>query len=240
MLNDLALALYRPLYIVFLGVNTAVLGITVIIFSFIDPTGNFVHYIGKFWSRMNLFLVRAKVNISGLENIARGSSYIVMANHQSHYDVWSLIGYLPLQLRWVIKKELRSVPIFGLGCERMGHIFIDRGNPEKSREELQALRDKFSHGASVVFFPEGTRSEDGKLLPFKKGGFVMSLQAGIPILPVTVNGSRDLLPKDSTRFQPGTISVTIHEPVTVAEYTYETKEALMGKVRGIIEAGLAR
>ncbi|MBN2160372.1 MAG: 1-acyl-sn-glycerol-3-phosphate acyltransferase [Spirochaetes bacterium] len=238
MLNNIMMAIYRPLYIVFLGVNTAVLGTLVIITSFADPTGNFVHYIGKFWSRMNLFLVGAKVKVSGLDHIARGSSYIVMANHQSHYDVWSLIGHLPLQLRWVIKKELRRIPIFGLGCERMGHIFIDRGNPDKSREELQALKDKFRHGASVVFFPEGTRSTEGGLLPFKKGGFVMSLQTGISILPVTVNGSRELLPKDSTRFQPGTIYISIHKPVPVENYSYENREELMGNVREIIEAGL--
>lgn len=240
MLMNFFLAAYRPVYIVFLGINTAVLGIIVIITSFADPTGNFVHYIGKFWSRMNLFLAGAKVRITGIGHISMGSSYIVLSNHQSHFDVWSLIGHLPLQLRWVIKKELRSVPIFGLGCERMGHIFIDRGNPQKSHEELQALRDKFNTGASVVFFPEGTRSTDGTLLPFKKGGFVMALQAGIPILPVTVNGSRHLLPKDSTRFRPGIIDIIIHEPVPVDGYSYEKKEALMEKVRQIIGSGLNR
>jgi len=238
MLTDILLALYRPIYVAFLGINTAVLGILVIITSIADPTGNFVHYIGKFWSRINLFFVGAKINITGIEHIRKGSSYIIMSNHQSQFDVWSLIGYLPLQLRWVMKKELRKVPIFGLGCERMGHIFIDRHNPDKSHEELQVLKDKFSTGASVVFFPEGTRSPDGKLLPFKKGGFVMSLQTGIPVLPITINGSRLLLPKDSTKFTPGTIHIIIHEPVPIDGYTYENKELLMVKVRQVIESGL--
>ncbi|HNW27035.1 MAG TPA: lysophospholipid acyltransferase family protein [Spirochaetota bacterium] len=238
MLMNLFLTVYRPVYLLFLGINTAVLGITVIIASIADPTGNFVHYIGKFWSRMNLLFVGARIRVSGTEHITKGTSYLVMSNHQSQFDVWSLIGYLPLQLRWVMKKELRKVPIFGLGCERMGHIFIDRGNPEKSREELKVLKDKFSKGASVVFFPEGTRSPDGNLLPFKKGGFVMSIQTGIPILPVTVRGSRDLLPKDSTRFRPGIISIIIHEPIPVNTYSYEQKEALMEKVRHVIESGL--
>jgi 1-acyl-sn-glycerol-3-phosphate acyltransferase len=233
------LTIYRPIYTVFLGINTAVLGIMVIITSIADHTGNVVHYIGKFWSRMNLFLVGARVKITGIENIQKGSSYIIMSNHQSQFDVWSLIGYLPLQLRWVMKKELRKVPIFGLGCERMGHIFIDRHNPDKSHEELKVLKEKFSGGASVVFFPEGTRSPDGKLLPFKKGGFVMSLQTGIPILPISVNGSRLLLPKDSTQFKPGIITIIIHKPVPVDGYSYETKDALMSDVRQVIESGLS-
>ncbi len=238
MLTDILLALYRPLYVAFLGINTALLGITVIITSIADPTGNFVHFIGKFWSRMNLFLVGAKISIMGIEHITGQSSYIIMSNHQSQFDVWSLIGYLPLQLRWVMKKELHKVPIFGFACERMGHIFVDRHNPGKSHEELKVLKDKFSKGASVVFFPEGTRSPDGKLLPFKKGGFVMSIQTGIPVLPVTVNGSRLLLPKDSTKFLPGTIQIIIHEPIRVDAYTYDTKEKLMEKVRQVIESGL--
>ena len=238
MLNIL-LAIYRPIYTVFLGINTAVLGVIVILTSVTDHTGDVVHYIGKFWSRMNLFLVGVKVNISGKGNIRNGSSYIVMSNHQSLFDVWSLIGYLPLQLRWVMKKELRKIPIFGLGCERMGHIFIDRSNPDKSHEELKVLKVKFSRGASVVFFPEGTRSPDGKLLPFKKGGFVMSLQTGVPILPVTVNGSRLLLPKDSTKFRPGTINIIIHEPITTEGYSYDTRDALMSHVKQVIESGLA-
>jgi 1-acyl-sn-glycerol-3-phosphate acyltransferase len=238
MLKDILLALYRPIYVAFLGLNTAILGNLVIITSIADPTGNFVHYIGKFWFRMNLFFVGANVKITGIENITKRTSYIIMSNHQSQLDVWSLIGYLPLQLRWVMKKELRKVPIFGLGCERMGHIFIDRHNPDKSHEELKILKDKFSTGASVVFFPEGTRSPDGMLLPFKKGGFVMSLQTGIPVLPVTVNGSRLLLPKDSTKFRPGTIHVIIHGPILVDAYTYDTRGALIEKVREVIASGL--
>jgi 1-acyl-sn-glycerol-3-phosphate acyltransferase len=239
MIKSALMAIYRPFFIAFLGVNTAVLGVVVIVVSIIDRTGNVVHYIGKLWSRMNLFLAGARIRMTGLEYVTRGQSYIVMSNHQSHFDVWSLIGYLPLQLRWVMKKELRRIPIFGLGCERMGHIFIDRSNPSKSHEELQVLKQKFSTGASVVFFPEGTRSCDGNLLPFKKGGFVMSLQTGAPILPITINGSRHLLPKNSTRLMPGIITIIIHPPITVDSFTIERKEALIDRVKGVIESQLA-
>lgn len=228
---------YRPLFILFVAIDTAVLGIIVIFLSYFDPNGNRVHYIGKFWSRMNLFLSGVRVRMHGLENIAPGKPYVVMSNHQSHYDVWTLIGHLPLQLRWVMKKELRRVPIFGLGCERMGHIYIDRKNPDQSHKELEAARRKFDAGASVVFFPEGTRSPDGKLLPFKKGGFVMALQHRLPILPITVNGTRKILPKGTFMVMPGIVDVTIHPPVPTTEYSLERKEALMEKIREIIQSG---
>jgi 1-acyl-sn-glycerol-3-phosphate acyltransferase len=227
---------YRPFFILLVAVDTAVLGIIVIILSYFDPNGNRVHYIGKFWSRMNLFFSGVRVRIHGIEHIEKGKPYVVMSNHQSHYDVWTLIGYLPLQLRWVMKKELRRVPIFGLGCERMGHMYIDRKNPDQSHKELEAARKKFEAGSSVVFFPEGTRSPDGTLLPFKKGGFVMALQHGLPILPITVNGTRKILPKGTMRIMPGVVDVIIHPPIATAGYTLERKEELIEKIRMIIQS----
>ncbi len=238
-MKSIVLALYRPLFILFLGINTTILGTSIILISFIDPRGNMVHYVGKLWSRLNLIFTGARIRIHGLENMRKNKSYVVMSNHQSHYDVWALIGHLPLQLRWVIKKELRKVPVFGLGCERMGHIYIDRKNPEKSREELQVIRDKFSAGSSVVFFPEGSRSTDGKLKPFKKGGFVMALQGQVPILPVTVMGSRSILPKGSKQITPGTIDIYIHPAIETDTFSYETKEQLMELVRQAIQSKIA-
>ncbi|HOR93852.1 MAG TPA: lysophospholipid acyltransferase family protein, partial [Spirochaetota bacterium] len=109
--------IYRPVFYVLVVVDTTILGILTIALSFFDPTGNTVHYIGVFWSRLNLFLSGVRVRVHGKENIKKNQPYIVMMNHQSYYDVWAVIGYIPLQLRWVMKMELRKVPIFGLGCE---------------------------------------------------------------------------------------------------------------------------
>ncbi len=231
--------IYKPLFLGFLGLNTAVLGLTILVLAFVDPSGNFVHYIGKFWSRMNLAMAFARIRVRGLENISPGRSYILMSNHQSHVDVWALIGYAPLQLRWVMKMELRKVPIFGIACERMGHIYIDRSDSQKARDELAVIRKRFERGSSVVFFPEGTRSPEGALLPFKKGGFVMALQHDVPILPVTINGSRHVLPKDTLDLMPGTIEIVFHPPVAMEGYSLESKELLMDRVRDIIQYGLA-
>ncbi|MEW6077100.1 MAG: lysophospholipid acyltransferase family protein [Thermodesulfobacteriota bacterium] len=234
-----AYALYRPVLYLIIIINTVVLGTLTILGSYLDPTGNHVHYIGKFWARLNLLFSGVNVRLLNRAAIQPGQSYILMSNHQSHYDVLALIGFMPLQLRWVIKKELRKIPIFGLGCERMGQIFIDRGNPEKAYKSLEAAGEKIRNGASVVFFPEGTRSPDGKLLPFKKGGFAIAFAAGVPILPVTVRGSRTVLPKGTARIRPGTIELVVHNPVPLDGYSPENRDDLMQRVKSAIDSGLS-
>ena len=238
-IKEIVYALYRPIFFLVVILDTAVLGGLTIIASYFDPTGNHVHYIGKFWARLNLFLSGVRVRLLNSEAMDIAQPYIVMSNHQSHYDVWALIGHMPLQLRWVIKIELRKIPIFGLGCERMGQIFIDRGNPERAYKSLEAAGQKIRNGASVVFFPEGTRSPDGKLLPFKKGGFKIAFAAGVPILPITVRGSRAVLPKGSARVRPGTIELMIHDPVPLDGYSDENREELITRIKDIVASGLA-
>lgn len=229
---------YRPILMLLIVLDTAIVGVLVIFFSYFDPRSNMVYLIGRFWCRLNLLLTGINVSVEGMDFIRKNQPYIVMSNHQSHVDVWALSGYMPMQLRWVIKKELRKVPIFGLGCERMGHIFIDRG---RSREALQGLKmagEKIRAGASMIIFPEGTRSPDGKLQAFKKGGFVIALEAGVPILPVAVVGGNKLLPKKSLKIMPGRMKLIIHESISVEGYTNETKEELIQRVRKIIAQDL--
>jgi 1-acyl-sn-glycerol-3-phosphate acyltransferase len=229
---------YRPIVVLLFLIDTAILGTSVIVLSYLDRRGNICHYFGKFWGRLNLFLTGVSVSVSGREHIRKGQPYIIMSNHQSALDILALYGYLPLQFRWVMKIELRKYPIFGLGCERIGHIYIDRGDSEKAHESLKVAGQKIRNGASVLFFPEGTRSRDGKLLPFKKGGFVIALEAGVPILPVTISGSLPLLPKKSLKIIPGHMEMRFHEPIPMDGYTYETKEKLMEKVRNVIGGDL--
>jgi len=227
-----------PIMYAILVLDTLILGILVIFISIFDKWGRRVHYLGKLWSRMNMFFSGVRVRVDGLEKFDRKKSYIVMPNHQSLYDVWALIGYIPLQLRWVMKKELRKVPLFGFACARMGHIYVDRGDSQRAKKSLEVSHNLLKNNLSVVFFPEGTRSPDGKLLPFKKGGFVIAIETKIPILPITINGSRYILPKGSMRCIPGTIHITIHDPVSVEGFTYENKEKLMDIVKNKIEQSL--
>ena len=227
--------LYRPVLIVLIALNTAVASTTAMLAAYFDPQGGGVDSVSAFWARLNLALSGVSMSVSGDEFIDENQPYIVMANHQSYYDVFALIGYLPLPLKWVMKMELRKIPIFGIACEKVGHIYIDRGDSEKARKSLKAAGEKIRAGSSVVFFPEGTRSPDGKLQRFKKGGFVMALEAKVPILPVTVVGGRKILPKKSLRILPGNMKIIMHEPIPVDEYTYETREKLIEQVRRVIE-----
>ncbi len=229
---------YRPFFMAFVVLQTFVLGLAAVLASLFDRTGNAGFYLGKLWSRNNLYMSGVRVATRGLRHIRKNQPYIVMANHQSHYDVVALMGYLPLQFRWVMKIELRRIPFFGYCCERIGTISIDRGDSEKARQSLQSAGEKIRAGASIMFFPEGTRSPDGRLLPFKKGGFVIALAAGVPILPVTVRGGRAILPKGTLKMIPGRMEVIVHEPISVSGYTNETKEDLMRKVQAVIESGL--
>ena len=231
--------LWYPVVLAFIAVSTSFFGIIVIIIGlipFVDRNADFGNLIGRFWSWLNLKVVMTRVNVIGKEKIDRNRSYIVVLNHQSHFDVWALIAYMPLQLRWVMKMELKYIPIFGYGCGQLGMIYINRGDSEKAKKSLDAAKKKISDtGVSVVFFPEGTRSRDGKLQDFKKGGFVMALATNTPILPVTVNGSRYALPKGRPfSMKPGRIELIVHDPVEVEGMTYEDRNALMAQVREII------
>ncbi len=233
--SDFAFSAYRPVLFVLIAFNTAVVPTTAAFAAYLNPQGNWVDYISRFWAKLNLNLSGVSTSVSGDEFIDKNQPYIVMANHQSYYDVLALIGYLPLPLKWVMKTELRRIPIFGIACEKVGHIYIDRGNSEEARKSLKAAGEKIRAGSSVVFFPEGTRSPNGKLQRFKKGGFVMALEAGVPILPVTVVGGRKILPKNSLRNLPGDMKLIIHKPIPVDEYTYETREKLVERVRKAID-----
>jgi len=218
-----------------MAVDTAVVASLAMIIAYFNSEGNGVDSISKFWAKLNLTLSGVSMTVSGDEFVDKDQPYIVMANHQSHYDVLALIGYLPLPLRWVMKIELKKVPIFGIACEKVGHIYIDRGKSEEARQSLKVAVEKIRAGSSVVFFPEGTRSPDGKLKAFKKGGFVMALEAQVPILPVTVVGGRSILPKKSLRILPGDMKIIMHKPISVEGYTYETREKLVEQVRKVIE-----
>ena len=235
--GSLAFAAYRPVLLVLLTLNTLLCAIAAILCTYFDSQSR-GHAVARFWSRLNLALSGVSVSLEGEDRIDENQPYVVMANHQSHYDVFALMGLIPLQLRWIIKMELRKMPVFGYACEKVGYIFIDRGNHEKAMQSLKAAGEKIRAGASVIFFPEGTRSVDGTLRTFKKGGFVIAVEARVPILPVTVLGGKEILPKGSFRILPGEMKLIIHDPIPVDGYTYDTKEKLMERVRAAIEADL--
>lgn len=230
--------LTRPFFLVFLILNTLILGMAVIVLSLIDGKGNLVHYIGKFWSLFNLHLTGTRLTVKGREKIERGKPYIVMSNHQSLLDVLALIGRIPLQIRWIVKRELRKIPVFGYALERMGHIYIDRGDHENAYRGLDVAAERIRGGTSVIIFPEGTRSRDGRLMRFKKGGAFLAIKSGVSILPVTVNGGHFALPKGTMALMPGKMEIIVGDPIDPTKYGDEGLEELMDDVKSAIEKNL--
>lgn len=227
--------LYIAIWVIF---STLVLGLLVLFLSFFVRSGNPMHKIAWFWGRSILIVSRIKVSVKGLSNIDRSQSYIYMSNHQSNFDIPVLLGHLNVQFRWLAKMELFKIPIFGHAMRKAGYISIDRNNREAAFESLKAAARKIKSGVSILIFPEGTRSRDGKMRPFKKGGFVMALDSGAPIVPIVLTGTRSIMTKGRFRINPGKVSMMIHQPIQTSEYTRETKDALMEKVRRVICEGL--
>jgi 1-acyl-sn-glycerol-3-phosphate acyltransferase len=196
--------------------------------------------LAKRWARTVLWLASAKVTVNGLINIPSAEeSYIVVMNHQSNMDIPVLVYSLPLQIRFIGKIELKKIPLFGSTLIRTGHFLIDRSNHQNAMKGLKASGEALKErGVSVVFAPEGTRSSDGSLLPFKKGAFVMAIETGIPILPVTIDGTRHSLTRGSLWTRSAEIAVTIHQPVPTESYSYEDREKLSKSVKSIMENGL--
>jgi 1-acyl-sn-glycerol-3-phosphate acyltransferase len=214
--------------------TTLVCGILVIVLSFFVRSGNPLHKIGRFWGKSILAGSRVKVSVKGLSNIDLSVPYIYMANHQSNFDIPVLLGHLAVQFRWLAKVELFKIPIFGRAMRKVGYISIDRYDRESAFKSLDVAANKIKSGVSVLIFPEGTRSRDGKIRPFKKGGFVLAIDSGVPIVPVVITGTRAIMPKGKFRIYPGHVSMVIHKPIDTAAYTRETKEALMESVRLVI------
>ena len=201
-------------------------------FSFISP--DYLHNCAIIWARGCLLLSGIQVKINGSHNLPDSRSAVYIANHQSHFDILAMYACLPIQFRWMAKKELFSIPLFGLAMRRCGYISIDRSNRRNAMQSMIAAAQRIKDGTSVIVFPEGTRTTDGKLLPFKKGGFLIALKAQAPLVPVAIIGGFSLLPRGSLLVRPGQIEMTVLPPVETANLSNKELDTLMGKIRGSI------
>ena len=186
------------------------------------------------WAWLNAKLTPMAVEVVGRSHIDRGRSYVVVSNHQSLYDILLVYGWLGVDFRWVMKAELRKVPGLGAACERLGHIFVDRSSSRSALETLETARRRIAEGASVLFFPEGTRSPDGTLGAFKRGAFRMALDLGLPILPMTIIGTRRILPPGSRDLRPGRARLIIHPPIETAGWSADRLPELIERAREAI------
>jgi len=190
------------------------------------------------WARILALAAPMTVRVEGRENIDPQQSYVLVSNHQSQFDIFLLYGWLGVDFKWVMKQELRTVPGIGMACDRLGHIFIDRSKHTAAMATLEEAKKKIVNGTSVMFFPEGTRSRDGKLMQFKKGAFRMAVDLGLPILPLTVTGTRNVLPAGTSDLMPGSARLIIHPPIPVEGFTAADCSQLSDQVRKVIASAL--
>ena len=219
------------LWIIF---DTLLLSLAAICASFFSRNGNAPHIVGRWWSKSILWASGIKVQAKGIENLIPENPCIFMCNHQSNFDIFVLFSALPAQFRWIAKAELFKIPIFGRAMRGAGYISIERKDRRKAIQSLKQAAERIRSGVSVMIFPEGTRSPDGNIGDFKKGGFVLAYDAGVPIVPVVINGTWPIMSKDSLKIAPGNVSLSVLPAVSVKDYTKADKPKLIEDVRGMI------
>lgn len=227
------------LKLVALGAVTVPATLLILIFGLFDSHGRHVYLISRFWSWLILTVGGVSLRVTGLNHIDPRRQYVFMINHQSNIDIPVLLHGLPgFQLRWLAKKEILWVPFFGWAMWAARHIAVDRGDRNDALRSLKKAQEQLAGGISIVIFPEGTRSPDGRLLPFKRGGFLLAVKTQTPIVPVTINGSGKLLAKGDWRLRAGEIRVTVGTPLAVEGGGAKNLRALSRRVRELIAANL--
>lgn len=229
--------IYKWLFVIpILVISTTVLGSVIILLCFVGLANFSSRKIAPLWARLNAIVTLMNVSIEGKENLDPQRSYVIAANHLSLVDIYVLYGFTGLDLRWVMKNELRKVPVLGLACELMGHIYVDRANTQRALASIQTAKEKFRHGTCVVFFPEGTRSRTQALRPFKKGAFRMAQDLGVDVVPVSIHRTNRVLPSDTLDWRPGSVKLVFHEPISIENDT--DIEAVAAHTRRIITDAL--
>ncbi|MGH9470096.1 MAG: lysophospholipid acyltransferase family protein [Terriglobia bacterium] len=210
---------------------TAVCGAASLAGSLFDSEGRWQHACARTWSRLILKTSRIRLQVEGLENIPRDQTVIFCANHPSAMDIPILFTCLPLQFRFVAKRSLFNVPFLGWHLWRSGHIPVERDRPHRAMKSLEEAAERVRAGSSVVLFPEGHRSRQGGMGGFKSGSFYLAVKAQRPVIPITISGSREVLPPDSLHVHPGTVNVVVHPCITTAGLGLEDVGLLSNRVR---------
>ncbi len=212
-------------------IATLVLGVITLVAYLFDRKGRIGHHCARLWGRIALLANGVKVKVEGLERIKGKGPFIFMSNHQGSYDIFVLLGHLPFQFKWLVKKELFSIPFFGWAMGAAGYISIDRqGTKEATMESMNRAAQRIRDGMSVVIFPEGSRSPDGSIQPFKKGGFILAIKSKVPIIPISIAGSREIMAKDRWTHSSGEIRIKIGDPIETETYSIKDRAVLMEKV----------
>jgi 1-acyl-sn-glycerol-3-phosphate acyltransferase len=220
-----------------ISIYTIVLGTLSIFSSLFERDGHFAHWCARAWSKLILATTGVRVHLSGLDRLERGRTYVFVSNHQSIYDIPILFASLPFQVRIIAKQSLGRFPFLGWHLRRTGHLLVDRRDPDREAI-LKSWRALVARGLSLIVFPEGTRSVDGRVGRFRAGSFLLALEAGLTIVPISVSGSRHVMRKGRLMTCPGEVALMIHDPVRPPELDSPTiKDArdVAARVRAIVQ-----
>ncbi len=218
-------------------VLTAITAIVTSIGSILGNRDFWGYWPPHYWSRAVCIIWFVRVKVVGRELLDPAKGYVFVANHQSAFDIWSIYGYLGHNFKWLMKKELEKIFLVGAACRNAGHIMVDDSNLRAVKETMSQAENILSHGMSLVIFPEGSRSWDGHLIPFKRGAFMLAAEFRMPVVPITIDGAFRAMPRTTYNVTPGTITLTIHYPIEPGPKGFNTKQ-LMEQCRSAIASAL--
>ena len=223
-----------PIFIVL----TFITAITVIVFSSLFGNKYWGYYPPKWWSRFTCWLSLCRVKSSGHENLDKDASYVFIANHQGAFDIFLVYGFLNHNIKWMQKIGLRKLPFVGKASEIAGHVFVDNSSIASRRDSIVEAKKVIEGGVSIIMFPEGSRTKNGELSPFRRGAYKVAIDMELPIVPVTINGPFDIMRVKTLTLNPGKLELTIHKPIPTANLVTDDIPALMEQTKEIIYSAL--
>jgi len=218
---------------------TLITAITTFIGSICGGERIFSYYPGAIWSRLVCIFTLCPVKVTGKEKLNKKQSYIFVSNHQGAYDIFLIYGYIGQPIKWVMKQSLRKIPFVGIACEAAGFIFVDSSSPQAAAKTIRFAEAKLKNGASIAIFPEGSRTRTGKMGTFKKGAYQMALDLKLPIVPITINGSYEVMPIDSYLIHPHKMEMIIHDPIQLDGIAPENLREVAVQVRELVDRSKA-
>lgn len=226
--------IFIPIFIVL----TLITAFTVMVFSLLFGNKIWGYYPPKWWSRFTCWLALCRVTTKGHENLDKNKSYVFIANHQGVFDIFLVYGFLNQNIKWVQKASLRKLPFVGKASEIAGHVFVDNSSIASRRDTIVKAKKEIKGGISMMMFPEGARSKNGKLQPFRRGAYRIAMDMNLPIVPITINGPYHVMKANSLKITPGRLELIIHQPIDTHNLNPENLPALIEHTKNTIYSDL--